>query len=84
MEKNPNPWGFFRETPVRHPLHGLMFYTSHFYLVNRVEHQKLNQTTAELPLSLVFGVQIGLLQIQALISTYYIIIIKRRMRIRRR
>ena len=33
---------------LRNPFHGLMFYTSHFFLVNRVAHQKLNQTTAEL------------------------------------
>ena len=47
-----------------------------FFLVNRVEHQKLNQTTAELPFGWVFGVQLGLRQTQALIRTYYIIIIK--------
>ena len=49
-----------------------------FFLVNRVEHQKLNQTTAELPFGWVFGVQLGLRQTQALIRTYHIIIIKRR------
>ena len=40
-----------------------------FFLVNRVEHQKLNQTTAELPFCWVFGVQLGLRQTQALINT---------------
>ena len=56
-----------------------------FFLVNRVEHQKLNQTTAELSFGWVFGVQLGLRQTQALISTNYIIVIKRwRMSIRRR
>ena len=34
---------------------------------NRVEHQKLNQTTAELPFGRVFRVQLGLRQTQALI-----------------
>ena len=37
--------------------------------MNRVEHQKLNQPTAELSFCRVFGVQLGLLQTQALIST---------------
>ena len=46
------------------------------FLVNRVEYQKLNQTTAELPFGWVFGIQLGLRQTQALIRTYYIIIIK--------
>ena len=36
---------------------------------NRVEHQKLNQTTAELPFGWVFGVQLGLRQTQSLINT---------------
>ena len=36
---------------------------------NRVEHQKLNQTTAELSFGWVFGVQLGLRQTQALIKT---------------
>ena len=35
-----------------------------FFLVNRVEHQKLNQTTAELSFGWVFGVQLGLRQTQ--------------------
>ena len=35
-----------------------------FFLVNRVEHQKLNQTTAELPFGWVFCVQLGLRQTQ--------------------
>ena len=35
---------------------------------NRVEHQKLNQVTAELPPGWVFGVQLGLRQTQALIK----------------
>ena len=30
-----------------------------YFLVNRVENQKLNQTTAELPFGLVFGFQLG-------------------------
>ena len=38
-------------------------------LVNRVEHQKLNQTTAELSFGWVFGVQLGHRQTQALIKT---------------
>ena len=42
---------------------------------NRVEHQKLNQVTAELPPGWVFGVQLGLRQTQALINTYHIILI---------
>ena len=37
--------------------------------MNRVEHQKLNQTTAELSFGWVFGVQLGLRQTQALIKT---------------
>ena len=36
---------------------------------NRVEHQKLNQVTAELPPGWVFGVQLGLRQTQALFKT---------------
>ena len=40
-----------------------------FFLVNRVEHQKLNQTTAELSFGWVFGIQLGLRQTQALIKT---------------
>ena len=43
---------------------------------NRVEHQKLNQVTAELPPGCVFGVQLGLRQTQALINTYHIILIQ--------
>ena len=39
-----------------------------FFLVNRVEHQKRTQTTAELPFGFVFGVQLGLRQTQALIN----------------
>ena len=35
----------------------------------RVEYQKLNQEAAELPPGLVFGVQLGLRQTQALIKT---------------
>ena len=35
---------------------------------NRVEHQKLNQTTAELSFGWVFGVQLGLRQTQELIK----------------
>ena len=31
-----------------------------YFLVNRVENQKLNQTTAELPFGWVFGFQLGL------------------------
>ena len=42
-----------------------------YYLVNRVEHQKLSQTTV----GSVFGVQLGLRLTQALITTYKIIII---------
>ena len=42
---------------------------------NRVEHQKLNQTTAELSFGWVFGVQLGLRQTEALITTEDIIII---------
>ena len=51
----------------------------------RVEHQKLNQTTAQLLFGSVFGVlllfgwvfgvQLGLRQTQALIKTYFITII---------
>ena len=33
-----------------------------FFLVNRVEHQKLNQTTAELPFGWVFVVQLDLIE----------------------
>ena len=39
-----------------------------FFLVNRVEHQKRTQTTAELPFGFVFGVKLGLWQTQALIN----------------
>ena len=39
------------------------------FLENRVEHQKRNQTTTELPFGWVFGVQLGLRQTQALITT---------------
>ena len=39
-----------------------------FFLVNRVEHQKRTQTTAELPFGFVFGVQLGLRHTQALIN----------------
>ena len=53
-----------------------------YFLVNRVENQKLNQTTAELPFGWVFGFQLGLRQTQALVWTYYIIIIKRRRRLK--
>ena len=35
-----------------------------YFLVNRVEIQKLNQTTAELPFGWVFGFQLGLRQTQ--------------------
>ena len=45
---------------------------------DRVENQKLNQTTAKLPFGWVFGFQgfqLGLRQTQALIRIYYIIII---------
>ena len=42
------------------------------FLVNRVEHQKRTQTTAELPFGFVFGVQLGLRQTQALINILYI------------
>ena len=35
-----------------------------FFLINRVENQKLNQTTAELPFGWVFGFQLGLRQTQ--------------------
>ena len=48
--------------PLRHePVHAVFF-----FLVNRVEHQKRTQTTAELPFGFVFGVQLGLRQTQAL------------------
>ena len=40
-----------------------------FFLGSRVEHQKLNQTIAELSFGLVFGVQLGFRQTQALIKT---------------
>ena len=40
-----------------------------FGMSNRVEHQKLNQVAAELLPGWVFGVQLGLRQIQALIKT---------------
>ena len=40
-----------------------------YFLVIRVEHQKLNQTTAELSFGWVFGVQLGLRQTQSLIKT---------------
>ena len=40
-----------------------------YFLVNRVENQKLNQTTAELPFGWVFGVKLGLRQTHALIKT---------------
>ena len=45
-----------------------------FFLVNQVEHQKLNLSTgaAELPFDWVFGVQHGVPQTQALNTTYYI------------
>ena len=46
-----------------------------FFLVNRVEHQTLNQTTAGLPCGRVFGVKIGPRKTQALITTNFIIII---------
>ena len=51
----------------------------HFLTVmsNRVEHQKLNQTTGELPFGWVFGVQLGFRPTQALINTYHIILIHR-------
>ena len=39
------------------------------FWVNKVEHQKLNQTTAELSFSWFFGIQIGLRQIHILISS---------------
>ena len=42
------------------------------FLVNRFEHQKLNQTTSELPFGWVFGVQLGLRQTKALINTIWI------------
>ena len=42
--------------------------------MNRVENQKLNLTTAELPFGWVFGFQLGLLQTQSLINTGNIII----------
>ena len=38
-------------------------------MCNRLEHQKLNQTTAWQPSGWVFGVQVGLQQTQALIKT---------------
>ena len=41
----------------------------YFFLVNRVEHEKLDQTTAELPFVRVFVVQLGLRQMQALFNT---------------
>ena len=39
------------------------------FLVNRVEHKKINQTRAELPFSFVFGAQLSFRQTQALIRT---------------
>ena len=50
-------------------LHVSPYWLRHFFLVNQVEHQKLIQTTAELPFGCAFGVQLGLRQTQALIST---------------
>ena len=44
--------------------------------MNRVENQKLNQTTAELPFGWVFGFQLGLRQTQALINTFCMTVIK--------
>ena len=43
---------------------------------NRVEHQKLNQVTAELPPGWVFGVQLGLRQTEALIKTTRVATVK--------
>ena len=56
---------------LRWALHGLFRQMGHFLtnMSNRVEHQKLNQTTAELSFGWVFGVQLGLRQTQALIKT---------------
>ena len=45
------------------------------FLVNRVEHQKINQTRAELPVNCVFGAQLSLWQTPALISTNCITIV---------
>ena len=39
------------------------------HLANRVDHQKLTQTTAKLPFGLVFGILLGLRQTHALINT---------------
>ena len=46
-------------------------------MINRVEHQKLNQVAAELPPGWVFGVQLGLRQTHALVNTYHMILIHR-------
>ena len=56
-------------TPKTEPndaLQGFMRQVEHFLtdISNRVEHQKLNQTTAELSFGWVFGVQLGLRQTQ--------------------
>ena len=40
-----------------------------YEISNRIEHQKLNQVAAELPPGWVFGVQLGLRQIEAVIKT---------------
>ena len=45
------------------------------FLVKRVEHQKINQTRAELPVNCVFGALLSLRQTPALISTNCITII---------
>ena len=45
-----------------------------YFLGNRVENQKLNQTTAELPFGRVFGFSLGLQQTQLLINTMHLII----------
>ena len=49
---------------------GFLRQVEHFLtdMSNRVEHQKLNQTTAELSFGWVFGVQLGLRQTQELIK----------------
>ena len=65
------------ETQPNDDLQPFLRQMEHFLtdMSNRVEHQKLNQVTAELPPGWVFGVQLGLRQTQALINTYHIILI---------
>ena len=71
-------WNF--NLSMLYGLHGFLRQMEHFLteMSNRVEHQKLNQVTAELPPGWVFGVQLGLRQTHALINTYHIILIHHR------